>query len=566
MSYELRRRLAITIASIVAARLLLQVPVPFLEVAVWRELFGPGSEGLTRPLIPARGSLAGAGLHAYIAASVLLSFLHAVGPLGAMRDRPRERHVVALAIAIALMQGFAAAYVLESKGASFGLLGQISGGWFRLSTATAYAVGTCVTILLAHVITIRGIGNGVCLLMGMEYLSLVVNGVGVRPDWQKEMVTRGGVAVAALLVFAWTILAVVILRARWSAAGLIRDSAGSEPKRLALRVAGVGIVGMSLAESIVGGLPMAIEGFLPPVSEAATLLVSIAGPGILHGILFVALAFFLTAMFTAWAYAPPRLERNLERALGPPADRAPWLDGDGYQSKLERNALPVALLLPVAVIVSTSTAAALGIIIPWPLAFLVVAAITFDTERHWRLHRHMAEAIVPVRDDDPDRLRCTTCGAWSRDDLDDCPACGTQRKEGERCDAHPEAVCEGRCVVCRRRLCASCRWSYAGRSLCQAHREVTLVEGWAIVSAPETTVEAELLGQRLEAHGIEAVVLANTVAPYYGTDGLFEIRRMIPLVMHPECGGGGIALLVRPESWEAAGQVLAARPGADAAS
>jgi hypothetical protein len=44
-------------------------------------------------------------------------------------------------------------------------------------------------------------------------------------------------------------------------------------------------------------------------------------------------------------------------------------------------------------------------------------------------------------------------------------------------------------------------------------------------------------------------MLANDPAPLYGTMGLYEMRHLIPLAVHPECGGGTVRVLVPAAQW-----------------
>lgn len=538
MSRELRRRIAVTLASIVAARLLWQVPVPFLDVAAWREMMRVNAMNFVA--LPPRSALGALGLKPYLAASVVIT-MALVLRRGSLASGPREHHVVWLALAIALVQGFANAIWLESQG--FVPQGPFSLGVVALS----FAAGAMATVGLARLVSRHGIGNGVLLLVGLDLIAdLAV--VALTGDLPKD--ARGAMLVAALLPVAWVVASSLVLTARWDAADAVRVPPGARPS-VPLRVTGVGIMGVVMADGIFR-LPAAIAGFLPPGHAVAEFLTNVTPVSLVGGALFVALSFTLTAALTSWAYDPRGLELAMIGRHGRPPEGGTWVDDAGYLRRWERVALPLALGIPVAVVLSRALAGALKIALPNPLGLVVVASIALGTERQWRLHRHMATLRSSADESEAETFACPTCGIRLDEAHEWCPACGVDLIEGTTCEEHPAEECRAWCIVCRRRLCEDCRAFSAGRAVCSAHRAVILVEGWALVWSPGTGIEAELARARLAAAGVQAVVLENTVAPAHGTLGLYEINRLIPFAPHPEAGGGGYQVLVPPDAWERA--------------
>lgn len=158
MSYELRRRIAVTVASLVAARLLLHVPVPFVDLEAWRTLTDPGAAVGYFPDTVRRGALGGLRLLPYLTASVISCTFVALRRGGPAASGPREAHVVLLALAIALMQGFAYVVFLEKAEAPAAMrLATASGALFRVSTIVSLMAGMMALIGLARLITSRGI-------------------------------------------------------------------------------------------------------------------------------------------------------------------------------------------------------------------------------------------------------------------------------------------------------------------------------------------------------------------------------------------------------------------------
>jgi hypothetical protein len=112
-------------------------------------------------------------------------------------------------------------------------------------------------------------------------------------------------------------------------------------------------------------------------------------------------------------------------------------------------------------------------------------------------------------------------------------------------------------VICHRKLCEACSGVVQGRHVCEEHREVELIEGWATAVITTTRLEAALRQQHLEKLGIAAMVLSNTIEPQYGTLGMFEINPVTPFLVHRELGGGRIRLMVSATDWLRAQEHLA---------
>lgn len=100
--------------------------------------------------------------------------------------------------------------------------------------------------------------------------------------------------------------------------------------------------------------------------------------------------------------------------------------------------------------------------------------------------------------------RCPRCQEDYRGS-DACPACGTLRVE-TACQNHPERTASGRCVVCGRALCEECSAGEGRAHLCEEHRGVTVIEGWAQVYSTASEFEASLVRENLEAEGIDAQI------------------------------------------------------------
>lgn len=102
---------------------------------------------------------------------------------------------------------------------------------------------------------------------------------------------------------------------------------------------------------------------------------------------------------------------------------------------------------------------------------------------------------------------CSNCSEEISVDAEACPACGTLR-ERRSCETHGDVNAEGQCVVCGRALCENC--NHGGKHfVCDDHRTVPLLQGWAQVYSTTDDLEAQLIRDNLEAEGVDARVLSQ---------------------------------------------------------
>ncbi|HEX2187268.1 MAG TPA: hypothetical protein VHG51_00145 [Longimicrobiaceae bacterium] len=125
-------------------------------------------------------------------------------------------------------------------------------------------------------------------------------------------------------------------------------------------------------------------------------------------------------------------------------------------------------------------------------------------------------------------FRCARCET-EYEGADACPACGTLRAEAP-CETHPERAAQGRCVICGRAVCEKCRAGDRDAFLCEDHRTVRMIEGWAQVYSTTGEIEAQLVGENLRAEGIEAQVFSQKDHIYPVDLGeLSIVRVMVPV-------------------------------------
>ncbi|MDZ7290969.1 MAG: hypothetical protein ONB44_12330 [candidate division KSB1 bacterium] len=543
MSAELKKRIFITLALLLAVRILHLLPIPGINLAAIFAGFQNDSPlSILTTGVFSRATIGTLGLMPYLSASLIATvilyfrrFRHGIDD----RDVPVELYTLGLASVLTLLQSYGIAIFWENfHPLTYGLMVVPEPGWgFRLVTMLSLTAGTFLMIWFANLISQKGIGNGVCLIVLGELLHQLSPALhDLWPKLQSHDFMPPRILLFILLVAALSVAVLTLIAAKWQAP--IRGTELTNATApVHLRINGVGVVGIIIAQSLLF-LPLSLAVILPAGSPGQLFLQKAGAHGALYWFTFAIMTFLATYFWTAWAYRPQGLQFILKKFYQTSA--GPVLNEDEYERKLAVVTLLWALGLPFicGLLVWLMPGSPDNVLLP---AFLFpIAAIALDLFRQFKTHQRMAAAFVEDRNESV----CENCGAGASSQDQFCMACGVAFEENPTCDIHPATAAIALCVVCKKRLCADCSFVKHGRYVCEEHRKVELIEGWATALATSTRLEAELQQQHLERLGIPAVVLSNTIEPQIGTFGLFEINPVTPLVLYRELGSGRIRLLV----------------------
>lgn len=402
-----------------------------------------------------------------------------------------------LATVIAVLLGIASAesvHVALGLGHGFGTPGP--GFWCSIiSTLTA---GALFLVLLSHAISTWGLGNGACVLVSAQ---LAVSAIfGFRHAASGGDALGENPLLVLLLVAGWVALLVAWMRARWVVQGPAPGQlSATMPARL--HINGIGSLGVGFVFALMAGL-VAIRAAFPPDSRVYSSLAWTQDMGIPYFAVLVVLSIAAGVFWTAQVYDHQALP-NLLRTTPDDSGRDLQHEAAFDRQVLRATALFI-VLSPIAVAILLFAFSRLGVAWLSPLLFLPVVATVYDTAVQWQVHERMARTQPAA-----DQARCECCRQPVEADATHCAACGT----------------------------------------CDEHRFHDLVEGWVTVARTETRLSAEAQAATLRHEGIPAEVLATDPAPLYGTVGLYDMRPLIPLAVHPSCGGGEVRVLVPAALW-----------------
>ena len=104
-------------------------------------------------------------------------------------------------------------------------------------------------------------------------------------------------------------------------------------------------------------------------------------------------------------------------------------------------------------------------------------------------------------------LTCPRC-ATRYAEGDSCPVCGALQAPVP-CDDDPAREAHSRCVICGRAVCGDVPGERQA-ALCDQHRTIPVIEGFAQVYSDSSELSARLLVDNLRAEGLDAALYSQS--------------------------------------------------------
>jgi preprotein translocase subunit SecY len=345
---DLRRRILITLGLIVASRFVAHVPLPGVNAAALKDLFGNNamlgmldmfSGGAMRNF-----SVAAMGVYPYITSTIILQLMQPVIPAlqnmaqegEAGRDR-MNRIGHWLTVPLAGISGYGQIILLRSMGAFADTTTGITPAILPLEMVTmviSLIAGTIFLVWLGELITEYGIGNGISIIIfaGIVTGYPAMIGQGVLVAGQQFI----GLVIFGLLLLATIVMIVVFTEAhrripvqyaRTSFRGgrMYRASGGTH---IPLRVNSAGMIPLIFAMSLVVFPAMIASYFANPTTadnpNLANHIVNIFSPGpqdalwggLVYWVLYFGFTVFFTFFYTMVIFQQQDLPGTLQRQGG----------------------------------------------------------------------------------------------------------------------------------------------------------------------------------------------------------------------------------------------------------
>jgi preprotein translocase subunit SecY len=317
-------RIWFTIAALMIYRLGTYIPLPGIDPSQWEQLFGINSGGTLRIH---RMAIFALSIMPYISASILVGLMATVssGLDKLKKEGERGRKVINqytryLTLLLAAAQSYGIAVGLEG----FGQVVADPGPLFRLSTVITLTGGTMFLMWLGELITSRGVGNGIWLIV----LSDVVIGLPGAIASILELGRQGALSTGFILgLVLMTVVATAFivfmegaqrrLLIQYPERQIGDHMVEGQSSELSLKLNTPGVWPPIVASSLLG-LPTAVAAFnydrIPDWFAVITAQLGYGRP--LYLVLYVALIVFFTFFYTATAFDPAETAESLKKHRG----------------------------------------------------------------------------------------------------------------------------------------------------------------------------------------------------------------------------------------------------------
>jgi preprotein translocase subunit SecY len=374
---ELRNKVVFTVAMLALYRFGAYIPIPGVDVNALQQLQQSAQTGGVLAFLQlfsggalTRLSLFALGIMPYITASIIMQILAVVIPKleqwqnqGAVGQRKITQWTRYLTIAIAAMQATGLSFVFHSGGGGFGnvqnpLQSDILPHfdvWHVLLIVLTLTAGTALLMWMGELITQKGIGNGMSLLIFASVVStLPAQGGSIKAD--------GGYTALAVTIVAFLVILVAIvfieqgqrrIPVQFAKRVVGRRMYGGQSTYIPLKVNQSGVIPIIFASSVLY-LPQLLAVVLPSDKDWAQSVQNfvnnyvIQPDSIVHlaffGLLIVAFAYFYTAI----QFDPAKQADNIRKQGGFIPGIRPGPQTERYLAKiLSRITLPGALFIAI---------------------------------------------------------------------------------------------------------------------------------------------------------------------------------------------------------------------------
>lgn len=366
---ELKGRIAITLAILALYRFGAYLPVPgvpFSDMLTAYANAASGSGALTVLNLFSGGALSrvsvfSLGIMPYITSQIILQMLQAVVPsLGALAregesgQRKITQYTRYLTVVLALISAIGYLFLFKSAayGMDFSQMG-IPELFEDFIVVLCLVTGAVIIMWLGEVITQRGIGNGMSLIIFANIMA------GLPTAILSSVLTSGGVLMTILTIAViCAVIPVIVyiergqrrIPVQYAKRVVGRKMMGGQTTYLPIKVNTAGVVPIIFASAILY-LPAQLAVFFPTV-EWVQNFANMMSTGWLNWILSVVLIVFFAYFYTSMVFNPEETADQLRKAGGfIPGVRPGKATADYIKSTLDHITLPGAIFMAVLAVV-----------------------------------------------------------------------------------------------------------------------------------------------------------------------------------------------------------------------
>ncbi|MBU4485202.1 preprotein translocase subunit SecY [bacterium] len=324
---ELRKRLLFTIVMLGIFRLGVFIPTPGINVDALQNIISQGTIFEIFNLFSGgaleRFSVLALGIMPYISASIIFQLLAVAVPVierlskeGDSGRRKITQYTRYGTVVLSMIQGFGISYGLEQQGVVLPGVGGLS---FYLTTMITLAAGTCFLMWLGEMITERGIGNGISMIIFAGIVARIP--AGFRDAWSTKAQFGNLFGFVLLLAFIALIIGVVIyfersqrrIPVQYAKRVVGRKMYGGQSTHLPLKLNTAGVIPAIFASSVIL-FPATIAQFAQ--NDMIKTIAAAISSGWIHTSLYVGLIIFFCYFYTAVTFNPVDIAENMKKYGG----------------------------------------------------------------------------------------------------------------------------------------------------------------------------------------------------------------------------------------------------------
>jgi len=348
-----------------------------------------------------RFSIFALGIMPYISASIILELLQVVVPKleklskeGESGRKTITQYTRYLTVGLCVVQGFMLGVGLEKMTGPAGQAIVLHPGWaFRLTTMVTLTSGSVFLMWLGELITERGVGNGISLIIFVGIIARMPSAVYNTIS----LVGVGEISVVFIFILLFLMIGIVAfivfmetgqrrIPIQYPKRVVGRKIMGGGTQYLPLKVNSAGVIPPIFASSIII-FPATIVNFVN-VPFLKSISSSLSPGGLLYSLLYVIFIVFFTFFYTAVQFNPKDVAENLKKYGGFVPGIRPGANTAAYIDKLlTRLTLWGAVYLSAVCVLPTILVSEFNV--PFYFggtALLIVVGVAMDTAQQIESH------------------------------------------------------------------------------------------------------------------------------------------------------------------------------------
>lgn len=388
---ELRRKIIFTLMMLLVFRIGVHIPVPGIKLEVIQELIGQGQLLGFFDIISggafANFSIFAMSITPYINASIIIQLLTIVVPsLERLAKEGVEgrKKIVEYTRYLTVILGF-----VQGIGISFGLRTALENTSFPsiLLIALTLTAGTAFLMWLGEMITEKGIGNGISLIIFAGIVSSLPGGVMSMVEYFKTG-TIGIITLLAFVIVACVVIVAIIavnegqrrIPVHYAKRIVGRKVYGGQSTHIPIKVNSAGVIPVIFAMSIMM-FPGTIASWFPNNSFARAIGSFFDFTSIPYMVFYAMLIMFFTYFYSAITFNPADVSENIKKNGGFIPGIRPGRPTTEYITKIMNRITLAGAIFLAAIAVLPSILIALTAIPVYfgGTALLIVVGVALDT-------------------------------------------------------------------------------------------------------------------------------------------------------------------------------------------